>query len=714
MSQFLGRYTAVIFTTIIFVVLVVSVLGVNFNLSFQTEANAEVVNIAGRQRMLSQRVAKSLGNVKARYESGQEFEAQLNELKSASTLFNRTITAFKNGGSTVSTKSGESTLSAVAGGSGLQAVDEALQIWTPLFSSIENVIGQLEAKKVDSASVSDALILRNLSSSQEYIDSNINTLLRLMNDLTNYTESIANDAAEQSRQIQTAGIVASLLCFAIIMYLIFGQLRRSDRAAASARQETTQIFETVDQGLFLIDRDLSMGSQHSRALESIFSTQSFEGRNFRQFISALVSPGDLEKVERYLKLLFDPHKKQRLLRDLNPLNQLAIQVDEYGQLRNKFLSFSFSRVLDDDQIVGILSSVADITKEVQLAKELEAETKRNEQQLEMISALMGADSDLLPEFLKKSNGTYQEINNILRDPAKTTADFQYKGDQMLALIHKVKGESAALGLGFISETCHQFESQVQALVSKPTVTGEEFLSLTVMLDQLISTNEQIESVFSAVLSRGRPQADESTTVSLVQDDTNAKLTELATEIAERQGKMVHLSVAGFDSSSIATEQKLDIVSLASQLLRNAVAHGIEPSLERQSKNKDVEGQVTLALYDQGNKGFRLVCEDDGKGMDFAALTQKAVENGLISKDESKSIAPGRIINLLLSNRLSSKDEADEDAGRGVGLTVVGDISTRLGGKVALQTKPSGGTRFTIRFPKPSIETQLNERVAQSV
>ena len=316
MKQILGRYTAVIVTTVVFVLLVVGVLGVNFNLSFETEANAEVVNIAGRQRMLSQRVAKSLGNVRSRYNDGQTYADQLKELEAASSLFNRTINAFDRGGNTVSTKSGESTLKPVAGGTGRAALNEALTIWQPLNQSIQQLLTSLSA--AGSNTETNRLgISQELDNAQTYIDSNINTLLKLMNDLTNYSEGLANDAADQSRLIQTLGILASLICFAIILYLIFGQLRQADNLAAVAREETQQIFSTVDQGLFLIDKDMTMSGQHSKALESIFSTSSFEGRDFKSFISGLVSAGDLEKVVRYLKLLFDPHKKQKLLSDLN-------------------------------------------------------------------------------------------------------------------------------------------------------------------------------------------------------------------------------------------------------------------------------------------------------------------------------------------------------------------------------------------------------------
>jgi HPt (histidine-containing phosphotransfer) domain-containing protein len=454
---------------------VISVLGVNFNLSFQTEANAEVVNIAGRQRMLSQRVAKSLGNVKARYINREPYDDQLAELQAATELFNRTIIAFKEGGATASTKSGEAYLDGIFVGEGFDAVEDAVTIWNPLYSSITQLTAQLPSDN-ESRSETDQIILTHLNDTQNYVDENINLLLKLMNDLTNFTESLANEAANQSRLIQTAGIIASLFCFSIILYLIFGQLRTADASALAARQETQQIFQTVDQGLFLIDKELNMGREHSKALESIFSSEVLEGQNLKQFLGNLVSTEDLEKVERYLNLLFDPHKKQRLLIDLNPLNQVAVQIDGDGQLQNKFLSFSFSRVVNKGKIIGVLSSVADITKEVLLGQKLEAETRRNEQQLEMISSLMGVDSDLLPEFLERSNETYTDLNDLLRTPSRTTSDFKGKADSMMALIHRIKGESAALGLDLISETCHQFENQIDRLVTNPHLSGDEFLS----------------------------------------------------------------------------------------------------------------------------------------------------------------------------------------------------------------------------------------------
>ncbi len=688
--NFLGRYTSIIITTIIFLALVIGVLGTNFYLSFQTEANAEVVNIAGRQRMLSQRIAKSLSNVNSRYQNSRKYTQQLTELENAAHLFNTTLLAFKNGGVTQSTKSGLTRLPPVSESAGIAAIEDALVLWQPLNASIGEI--SLSLQETNTAQ-NDELNSQLLSTAHAYADQNINALLGLMNDLTNHSESIANDAADRSRLIQTVGILASLICFTVIMYLILGQLRVADLARQRARQETDQIFETVSQGLFLIDREGAMGRQQSKALESIFGVKLDAGRNFKNFIAPLLSVDDLTKVERYLKLLFDPHKKQRLLVDLNPLNKLPIQIEERGLIKNKYLNFTFNRVSRDGKIIGILTSVADITNEVKLERELAAETVRNEQQFEMIKVLLSADGELLPDFLKSSSHTYEKINNILKDPARTSLAFKKKAVSILALVHKTKGESAAMGLNFISSLCHEFEDEIEHLQNKPSVSGDDFISLTVMLERLMSTNEQIDSLFNAL---NTPTIDKATPNS-ESSDTHSSLTELAQSIAARQGKKVYLSLAGLENLNLPSSTRLNVISMASQLLRNALSHGIEKPATRVMRGKNEEGKITLALFEENNHDYKLVCEDDGNGFDFDTLRKKAFANGLVSEKDRTQLKPNELLSLTINNSLSSKPSADQDAGRGMGLKVINDLTKDLGGKLALQTKSQEGSRFTVRF-----------------
>ena len=93
-------------------------------------------------------------------------------------------------------------------------------------------------------------------------------------------------------------------------------------------------------------------------------------------------------------------------------------------------------------------------------------------------------------------------------------------------------------------------------------------------------------------------------------------------------------------------------------------------------------------------------------MDFKKLTEKAIDAGLINKNQKHRVTRSHIVNLALSNKLSSKDDIDEDSGRGVGLSVVSKIISKLNGKISLKTKQTEGTRFTVLFPNQL--THVNE------
>jgi len=148
------------------------------------------------------------------------------------------------------------------------------------------------------------------------------------------------------------------------------------------------------------------------------------------------------------------------------------------------------------------------------------------------------------------------------------------------------------------------------------------------------------------------------------------------------------------------------------LLRNAIAHGLEPQEQRVRNGKPAIGEIRFSLHQESNEVvFELA--DDGAGLDLARIRQKALEGGLISADED--ISDEQLMQLIFTAGLSTAGEVTEIAGRGVGLDVVRSEVSALGGRVDVASTPGQGVRFTIHLPLTLAVTRtLMVRAAQAV
>ena len=99
-----------------------------------------------------------------------------------------------------------------------------------------------------------------------------------------------------------------------------------------------------------------------------------------------------------------------------------------------------------------------------------------------------------------------------------------------------------------------------------------------------------------------------------------------------------------------------------------------------------------------NSDFIFSIEDDGKGIDYEAIRQRIIAKGTYTEDEVHAFEKSRLLNILFSSGFSTKDQADEDAGRGVGLDIVKDRVKEFGGKINVQSEEGQFCRFVIKLP----------------
>lgn len=693
---FWGKYRSVVISVAMFIILDAGVLVLNFIISSQLSEDASNVNLAGRQRMLSQKITKSLYDYKSQYKdsAGDEAKKSYEEMMAAVALFDKTLLSFDSGGYTTGASNQKIYVEAAPSPAARLAIGNALSIWEPLRKNFY-ALGEL--------SKDSALYERSLEKLTVEVREDNLKLLKLMNDLTNELEAVALNKSNMLRMIQAGAITLAILNFFLILFHFIGQLKRSDVQVDLARRETTEILNNVREGLFLVDSELTIGGQYSKSAEGIFNTSDFSGESFRSLLKKLVSEKVMETAEEYILLLLNPQVKESLVGSLNPLNDVEVSFYNKKGTNLKHLSFRFNRTIFDGEVKHILVTVLDITELVHLRKEIDALHEQEDDSLLSISSLqkiLSIDKDDFKLFVGSTVKSLNEINDILKSPNTDQHGYLEKIVKSYRVMHKIKGEAGAIGFSNVVKEAHDFEDQLSVLKEKEVLSGEDFLSLTLKLKSLFSILSDLDSIVCLLSDQLQP--------GLVKKSKDVKgsfnqehIQKLAQRIASEQGKKISLAwwnIQLFDHFN--EKQKKVVQDCLLQLIRNAVVHGVELPEQRIFSGKSEAGNINVTVIAE-EAGLRISVRDDGKGIDLSRVKEVALKNKLYTAEQLDKMDAPNLLGIIFEQGFSTRDETDEHAGRGVGMDVVKNSIQNLHGRIRVDNRFGHSCDISILIPHSS-------------
>jgi two-component system chemotaxis sensor kinase CheA len=166
------------------------------------------------------------------------------------------------------------------------------------------------------------------------------------------------------------------------------------------------------------------------------------------------------------------------------------------------------------------------------------------------------------------------------------------------------------------------------------------------------------------------------------------------DLARDSGKRVHLEIAGqgAEIDKFLVERMMDPML---HLVRNAISHGIETPEQRVAAGKPADGTIRLGAVTAGETVV-IEITDDGGGIDVASVARRARSVGAVVPDDG--LDSRALLDIICASGFSTRDQADRASGRGVGMAVVRDAVEGLGGTLAVDTRPGGGTTFRMTLP----------------
>jgi chemosensory pili system protein ChpA (sensor histidine kinase/response regulator) len=211
---------------------------------------------------------------------------------------------------------------------------------------------------------------------------------------------------------------------------------------------------------------------------------------------------------------------------------------------------------------------------------------------------------------------------------------------------------------------------------------------------LLDETDKVTQTLRQVTSQLQDGINSSRMVSFGQ--TADRLPRAVRDISMKLNKQAELNIEGQD---VLIDKMIveNLYNPMTHLVNNAMTHGIESPEERSQKGKESSGKIVINAYIQGNQTVISV-SDDGAGIDPERVKAKAIEKGLIFPAQAENLSIQDIYEFLFHPGFSTRDKADDFAGRGVGMDVVRTDLRKIRGTVSIDSTIGKGTTFTIRLP----------------
>lgn len=263
------------------------------------------------------------------------------------------------------------------------------------------------------------------------------------------------------------------------------------------------------------------------------------------------------------------------------------------------------------------------------------------------------------------------------------------------------GESTVVELGTESSTGIEYDPLEMDRFTGFHSLSQEMIELIVRVREsssdiefIVDETEQVTRMFRQVTTQLQEGLTRSRMVPFAQ--TADRLPRAVRDISMKVGKQAELVVEGRETliDKMILEQLYDPMT---HLVNNAITHGVESPSIRAAAGKPAAGRITIRAFHQGNQTIISV-SDDGAGIDVERVKAKAVEKGLLSRADAKTISRLDVYDILFHPGFSTKDQADDFSGRGVGMDVVRTSLSEIRGVINTDSNPGKGTTFTIRLP----------------
>ncbi len=419
-----------------------------------------------------------------------------------------------------------------------------------------------------------------------------------------------------------------------------------------------------------------------------------------------VSPGpELDEVFRRAHSL----KGAARAVDLRPVETLAHRLETL-----------FSRVREgalrpDKTVFGVIRQVLDSTEDLVACLGEKRTPADPGPALEAIERVLGMEPDATGASLQTA-ALAAALESPPIQPIETVRVQAASLDRLLSSSGRLLSESLSQDrvsrqLSYLARDIRRFERDWDRLREASFLPLKRLPELASLRRHLDSVQQQVRSVSTqargiCLLQQRSSWALRHLTEQLQDDVCHARMApaesafdgfrKMVRDLAGDEGKQIEFHVNGLDvqADRMVLQALKDPVM---HLLRNAVFHGIESPPERIAAGKAPMGLVRLALDARGDR-FRILVEDDGRGIDLVAVGSVAIRKGLVSEAEAGLRSPEELARLIFLPGFSTSRVVTELAGRGMGLSVVSEQVKRLQGQVEIQKRAGPGVSILISAP----------------